>query len=45
LGVGEAVAGPTAAALGNALYNALGLRIRDLPLTRDRLMSAINEAG
>jgi nicotinate dehydrogenase subunit B len=45
LGVGEAVAGPTAAALGNALYNALGLRIRDLPLTRDRLMNAINDAG
>jgi CO/xanthine dehydrogenase Mo-binding subunit len=38
LGVGEATAGPTAAALGNAVAHALGTRLRDLPLTRERIM-------
>jgi CO/xanthine dehydrogenase Mo-binding subunit len=41
LGVGETTAGPTAAAIGNAVSQALGLRIRDLPLTRDRIMRAL----
>jgi CO/xanthine dehydrogenase Mo-binding subunit len=41
LGVGEATAGPTAAAIGNAVSHALGLRIRDLPLTRDRIMARL----
>ena len=37
LGVGECAAGPTAAAVANALYNAMGVRVRDLPLTPDRI--------
>ena len=41
LGVGEVTAGPTAAAIGNAVSHALGARIRDLPLTRERIMAAI----
>jgi nicotinate dehydrogenase subunit B len=41
LGVGEAAHGPTAAAIGNAVARALGVRMRDLPLTRERLMSAM----
>jgi len=41
LGVGEATAGPTAAAIGNAVPHALGIRIRDLPLTRERLLAAL----
>lgn len=41
LGVGEATAGPTAAAIGNAVAHALGARLRDLPLTRDRIMAAL----
>ncbi|MGA0598468.1 molybdopterin cofactor-binding domain-containing protein [Enterovirga sp. CN4-39] len=44
LGLGEVSLGPTAASIGNALAHALGLRVRDLPLTRDRLMAAM-EAG
>ena len=36
LGMGECTFGPTAAAIGNAVGHALGARIRDLPLTRDR---------
>jgi nicotinate dehydrogenase subunit B len=41
LGVGEATAGPTAAAIGNAVSRALGVRIRDLPLTRERIMAKL----
>jgi CO/xanthine dehydrogenase Mo-binding subunit len=41
LGVGEVTAGPTAAAIGNAVSHALGARIRDLPLTRERIMTTL----
>jgi nicotinate dehydrogenase subunit B len=42
LGVGEAVAGPVAAAIANAVFDAIG--VRDLPLTRERMLAAINDA-
>jgi CO/xanthine dehydrogenase Mo-binding subunit len=41
LGVGEASGGPTVAAIGNAVAMALGARLRDLPLTRERVMAAL----
>lgn len=41
LGVGECALGPTAAAIGNAVAHALGVRIRDLPFTRERIASAL----
>ena len=41
LGIGEAAGGPTVAAIGNAVAHALGARIRDLPLTRERIMAAL----
>src|SRR5947208_11457830 len=41
LGVGEASGGPTVAAIGNAVAQALGARLRDLPLTRERVMAAL----
>jgi CO/xanthine dehydrogenase Mo-binding subunit len=41
LGVGECTVGPTAAAIGNAVAHALGVRIHDMPLTRDRVMAAL----
>ncbi|PPQ31793.1 xanthine dehydrogenase family protein molybdopterin-binding subunit [Rhodopila globiformis] len=41
LGMGECTFGPTAAAIGNALYHALGVRIRDMPLTRERIAAAL----
>jgi CO/xanthine dehydrogenase Mo-binding subunit len=44
LGIGEAAGGPTVAAIGNAVAHALGARIRDLPLTRDRVMAALLRA-
>jgi nicotinate dehydrogenase subunit B len=41
LGIGEAAGGPTVAAIGNAVAQALGARLRDLPMTRDRVMAAL----
>jgi len=41
LGAGEVTGGPTAAAIGNAVSNALGARIREMPLTRERIMAAL----
>jgi CO/xanthine dehydrogenase Mo-binding subunit len=41
LGAGEAAQGPTAAAIANALHHALGVRVRDLPLTRERIVRAM----
>ena len=42
LGVGECAAGPTAAAIANALSDAIGIRVRHLPLTPDRLAAAVH---
>jgi CO/xanthine dehydrogenase Mo-binding subunit len=41
LGTGEAAQGPTAAAIANAVADATGTRIRDLPLTRARVKGAL----
>lgn len=39
LGAGEAAMGPTAAAIANAVFDAVGVRVRDLPLTAERIAS------
>lgn len=44
LGVGEAVGGPVAAAIANAVFDAIGVRMRDMPMTRDRLLATINKS-
>ncbi len=41
LGLGEASVGPTGAAIGNAVARALGKRIRNLPLTRERIAATL----
>ena len=41
LGVGETAQGPTAAAIGNALTDALGVRVRTLPLTQEQIIAAM----
>lgn len=45
LGSGEASQGPTAAAIGNAVADALGVRVRDLPITAEAVVSAIEDQG
>jgi CO/xanthine dehydrogenase Mo-binding subunit len=41
VGVGEAFAGPTAAAIANAICDATGTRVRRMPFTHERLMRAL----
>ncbi|MBK19092.1 MAG: aldehyde dehydrogenase [Rhodospirillaceae bacterium] len=43
LGAGEAVSGPTAGAIANAIYNATSLRLRRLPFTPDAIRAAAME--
>jgi len=41
--VGEPGLVPTAPALGNAIYDAVGVRIRDLPITPEKILAALRE--
>lgn len=43
LGAGEASMGPTAAAVGNAVNAALGIRVRDLPITGEAIIAAMED--
>ena len=40
LGAGEATQGPTSAAIANAVFHAVGVRVRQLPMTPDNLAKA-----
>jgi nicotinate dehydrogenase subunit B len=40
LGVGEVTMGPTAAAIANAIHDAIGLRLRRMPFTADAIRTA-----
>jgi CO/xanthine dehydrogenase Mo-binding subunit/aerobic-type carbon monoxide dehydrogenase small subunit (CoxS/CutS family) len=39
--IGEASKVPAVAAVGNAVFNAIGRRIKDLPITRDKVLGAL----
>ena len=41
VGAGEAAHGPTTAAIANAVFDCLGVRVRNLPITRDSLIAAM----
>ena len=41
LGTGEASQGPTGAALANAIFDATGVRYRELPLTPERILAGL----
>ena len=43
-GIGEPPIVPTLAAVANAVFNATGARIRELPITPDRVLAALSEA-
>jgi nicotinate dehydrogenase subunit B len=45
VGAGEAAHGPVTAAIANAVFDCLGVRVRDLPITRDSLIAAIGRAS
>jgi CO/xanthine dehydrogenase Mo-binding subunit len=40
-GIGETLLPPVMAAIGNAVFNAIGVRIRDLPLTPEKVLRAL----
>jgi CO/xanthine dehydrogenase Mo-binding subunit len=42
-GVGEPGLVPTAPAIANAIYDAIGVRIRDLPITPEKILTALKE--
>jgi len=42
-GIGEPAAAATAPAIANAVYDAIGVRIRDLPITPDKILAALRE--
>jgi CO/xanthine dehydrogenase Mo-binding subunit len=44
-GIGEPGLVPTAPAIANAIYDAIGVRIKDLPMTPERILKAIKEKG
>jgi hypothetical protein len=44
-GAGEAALGPAAGASSNAVANAIGTRVRDIPFTRDRVMAALRQVA
>lgn len=44
VGAGEAAHGPVTAAIANAVFDALGVRVRHLPITRDSLIAAMEAA-
>ncbi|MGH9750662.1 MAG: molybdopterin cofactor-binding domain-containing protein, partial [Candidatus Polarisedimenticolia bacterium] len=43
-GLGEPPIVPTAAAIANAVSNAIGRRVRELPITPDRVLALLAEA-
>ncbi len=42
-GVAEPGQVPTAPAIANAIYDAIGIRIKDLPITPEKILSALKE--
>src|SRR5690606_5449810 len=43
MGAGESASVPSAAAIANAVYDATGIRFRELPITPDRVLAALRE--
>lgn len=44
-GIGEPAAAPTAPAIANAVSDAIGVRINELPITPDKILAALREKG
>jgi xanthine dehydrogenase YagR molybdenum-binding subunit len=43
-GIGEPPIVPTLGAIANAVHNAIGVRVRELPITPDKVLAALGEA-
>jgi CO/xanthine dehydrogenase Mo-binding subunit len=44
-GIGEPDAAPTAAAISSGIFDAVGIRIRELPITPEKVLAALRERG
>jgi xanthine dehydrogenase molybdenum-binding subunit len=42
-GIGEAALNPVAAAVANAIYDAIGIRFTEVPITPEKVLKKINE--
>jgi xanthine dehydrogenase molybdenum-binding subunit len=42
-GIGEAALNPTAAAVANAVYHAIGIRFTEIPITPEKVLKALKE--
>jgi xanthine dehydrogenase molybdenum-binding subunit len=42
-GIGEPGSVPTAPAIANAIYDAVGVRMKDLPITPEKVLAALKE--
>jgi len=42
-GIGEPPLNPTAPAIANAIYNAVGIRIKELPITPEKILTALQK--
>jgi len=42
-GIGESALIPVAPAIANAIYDAVGVRIKDLPIKAEKIFLALNE--
>ncbi len=42
-GIGEPAAAPTAPAIANAVFDAVGVRIKDLPITPEKILAALKQ--
>jgi CO/xanthine dehydrogenase Mo-binding subunit len=43
IGLGEAPAIPILGALANAVHNAIGVRVREFPMTPDKVLTALGK--
>jgi xanthine dehydrogenase YagR molybdenum-binding subunit len=44
-GIGESPIVPTAPAIANAVFDAVGVRVRNAPILRERLLDELNDGG
>ncbi|HEY67339.1 MAG TPA: xanthine dehydrogenase family protein [Thermoflexia bacterium] len=44
-GIGEAATNPVAAAYANAIYNAIGIRFYELPITPEKILERVSESA